>query len=163
MNPSLHNQGENSTLHNFSPYLLSDIEAINVSFPEPSRAESIALFLYKFTRSVFVTKANLDKPIDWDEVASRLVSKPGRALRLVLQRRPVGFLPYPEQAPNLVSVYVIEKLDCGHEQTFHFVADVEPLTAKRRVCHKCSGLLNSLPPKKTCKSVGSTFPKAGAA
>ena len=146
------NSGGTATLHNFSNYLLSDVDSINVSFPETCGVEKLELTLYKFFRSVFVTKTNLDKEIDWTEVASRLMSS-SRQLRLVVKRKPIGFVPYPDSAPEMVSIYVIETLECGHDQVYMFLDDVEPLVAKRRNCRECAGLLNVAVPKKPAGSV----------
>jgi len=146
------NSGGAATLHNFSGYLLSDIDAINVSFPETCGVEKLALTLYKFFRSVLVTKTNIDAEIDWTEVASRLMTG-SRQLRLVVKRKPIGFVPYPDSAPEMVSIYVIETLECGHDQVYMFLDDVEPLVAKRRNCRECAGLLSVVAPKKPSVSV----------
>lgn len=152
------NSGGIATLHNFSPYLLSDIDGeIVVSFPSLTGIPKFLCDLYVFARTAyrsgFVTKTNLDKEIDWTEVASRLTMSGSRALRLVVRRKPVGFQPHPDQAPNMISIYVVETLECGHEQTYHFIEEVEMLVARRRVCRECHGLLSSLPPKKPSASV----------
>lgn len=149
------NSGGDATLHNFSAYLLSDVDGeITVSFPSLGSVHDFLAKLYHWaTRSDFVTKTISAHDIDFSEVASRLTMSGSRSLRLVVRRKPVGFQPHPEQAPNMISIYVVETLECGHEQTYHFVEEVEMLTARRRVCRECCGLLQSLPPKKPARSV----------
>lgn len=141
-----------ATLHNFSGYLLSDIESsIDVSFPSLGRAEAVALFLYKLGRSVFVTKTASCPDIDFAEVSSRLMSGSQRALRLVTLRTPKAYRPH-DHVPEYLLVYVVETLECGHTLTVYPQGD--PLIAKRRICRACQGLLNSsvLPPKKPVQS-----------
>src|SRR6185437_7002374 len=149
------NSGGTATLHNLSPYLLSDIDGeIVVSFPSVSLISSFLAKLYHYASCYESRTTNGSCPdIDLSEVASRLAMSGMRSLRLVVRRKPVGFQPHPEQAPNMISIYVVETLECGHEQTYYFIEDVEVLTAKRRVCHQCHGLSASLPPKKPAQSV----------
>jgi hypothetical protein len=111
-------------------------------------------------RSVFVTKNASVHDIDFAELESRLVSGSQCALRLVTLRTPKAHRPH-DHVPDYILVYVVETLECGHSLTVYPQGD--PLIAKRRLCPACEELISALPPKKPCKSVGSTFPKAGAA
>jgi len=61
----------------------------------------------------------------------------------VVSRIPVGFQPDAKKAPKQILCYVIETLECGHEKTVH-PSDREPLTARSRVCHQCSGWFGAL-------------------
>lgn len=149
------NPAENSALHNFSLYLLSDIDArkepsILVSFPTENRLTSIQRALVSLC-SVFVTKGVSAHDIDWQEVSSRLMEKTSRALRLVVRRVPKAYRPH-EHVPEYLLCYVIEQLECGHEMTVYPEADL--LIAKRRVCHQCQDVSKAiLPPKKPAHSV----------
>ena len=67
-----------------------------------------------------------------------------RLLRQVIARKPIAHRPY-EQAPDYIICSVVETLECGHKLEFSFLDEAEPLTARRRVCHECSGRIGSLP------------------
>lgn len=58
------------------------------------------------------------------------------ALKRVVHRKPVPFMPYASE-PKYLLVYVIESLECGHRVTVYPQAD--PLIAARRRCQECDG------------------------
>jgi hypothetical protein len=127
--------------------LLNPDPALSVvlSFPHVGRVESILLTLYKL-RSGIVNHGALVQPVDWDLVVNHLVP-PNRALRLVLSRKPVPFMPHASE-PKCLLVYVVETLECGHELTVYPQCD--PLIAKRRICPDCAALPHA---KKPAQSV----------
>lgn len=125
-------------------------ECLTLSFPTVNRYEAVSLFLYRLARSVFVTKSAEISADDISEISSGLMEKTSRALRLVIRREPKPYRPH-ESEPAYLLCYVIEQLECGHSLTVYPQAD--PLIAKRRLCQKCQGLLEALPPKKPASSV----------
>jgi len=60
-------------------------------------------------------------------------------LRLVVCRKPVPFCAHPgrEDELNFLGAYVIETLECGHQQSAFFNPPEEKLIAKRRRCRQC--------------------------
>lgn len=129
MTPSIHNS---PVLHNFSLYLLSDADN-----RRPLWLIVAVLLCVLFSKLGTPLPAPTSE--QWDEITSRLM--PERALRLVVERKPVPFIrngfhkDYPEQS---LAVYVVEVLECGHRLEFH--PQVDLLIAKRRVCPDCSSL-----------------------
>jgi hypothetical protein len=78
-----------------------------------------------------------------------------RLLRLVIQRKPIPFMPYPKN-PQYLLAYCTELLECGHQVDFFPQAD--PLIARRRSCPDCA----ALPQKKPVQSVRSAARKGAA-
>lgn len=82
-------------------------------------------------------------PSSPDSLTFRTVA--ARLLRLVVSRRPVALQPCPESAPSYLTAYVVETLECGHSQDYHFIEGAENLTAKRRLCIECNSLHRKKP------------------
>jgi hypothetical protein len=61
----------------------------------------------------------------------------------VVSRKPHAFYR-DENNKDYLFVYVTETFECGHSEDFHFLDDAEPLTARRRVCHACSGAFGTI-------------------
>ena len=61
----------------------------------------------------------------------------------VVSRRPHAFYR-DEKHKDYLIVYVTETFDCGHSEDFNFLDAAEPLTAKHRLCHECSGVFGAL-------------------
>ncbi len=71
------------------------------------------------------------------------------ALRKVVHRKPVPFMPYAH-VPEYLLCFCVETLECGHTLQTHPQAD--PLIAVRRRCQLCGGEKVSLA-KKPSQSV----------
>jgi hypothetical protein len=120
--------GKTAVLHNFSPYLLSDAD-------RPYRLDPITEVIPR-------------------EVVTRLMPNL-RLLRLVIERKPVPFMPYPKN-PEYLLAYCTETLECGHK--FDFYPQADKLIARRRNCPECV----ALPKKKPAQSVRALVRKEAA-
>lgn len=120
------------------------------------------LIVFSLFCSKIRTEPDSSQQVKWHEVSTllmpdqQLAQKPTqeRALRLVVRREPFPFQPNENQ-PQLF-VFVTETLECGH--TLDIIpSETEPLIAKRRNCHECSGYYGALrlTPKKSPTSVKS--------
>lgn len=99
---------------------------------------------------------------DWTEVSTRLMPT-SNVLSAVVLRQPKAHIPHAH-VPDYILIHVVEHLECGHQLTVYPQAD--PLIARRRVCHECSGHVGALPlgsvPKKPAQSVRALVRKEAA-
>jgi hypothetical protein len=61
----------------------------------------------------------------------------------VVSRKPHAFYRDEKNKDYLIA-YVTETFECGHSEDFNFLDEGEPLTAKRRLCHACSGTFGAI-------------------
>jgi hypothetical protein len=61
----------------------------------------------------------------------------------VIARKPRAFHSDEKNKAYLIAS-VTETFECGHSEDFHFLDDAEWLTARRRLCHACSGGLGAI-------------------